>query len=87
MSEIPGWHVAQGDDGKRWTAHRCGSLSPAQLDYGCRLWVGAHSLGELRVACLTEDVKAGLVATAEKLAHDIQAAQLKRTQDTREAGR
>jgi hypothetical protein len=84
--EIDGWSVARSADGLTWTAHRRGALSPAQLEYGCRLWVGAHSFGELRVACHAEDTKAGLVATAEKLARDLEAARLKRTEDAREGG-
>jgi hypothetical protein len=83
IPQIPGWSVARSADGLTWTAHRRDGLSSNQLEYGARLVVGANSLGELRVACLAEDVKAAFIATAEGLVHDMQEAELKRTADAK----
>lgn len=65
---IDGWTVAQHDTAPAWTANRAGGLSNAQLEYGCALRVTASSFGELEVRCVAENVKAGIVHAAERLA-------------------
>ncbi|MFC5753396.1 hypothetical protein [Actinomadura rugatobispora] len=82
--EIPGWHVEPGQNGT-WLARRRGTLSALQVEYGCRALVGANSRAELELACTTEDVKAGLVRAAERLAEGMAEAEIKRQEDARRA--
>lgn len=80
--DIPGWDVERVDD-ERWLARRRGGLSRYQLDYGCRLIVGASSFGELELAVVAENIKATMTAAAEELARGMLEAELQRRADDR----
>lgn len=80
LPELPEWDVSCDDDG-RWLARRRGGLSRYQLEYGCRLLVGANSFGELELAVTAERIKATIVAAAEELARGMAEADLKRRAD------
>ncbi|CNE78783.1 Uncharacterised protein [Mycobacterium tuberculosis] len=66
-----------------WTATRLGGLSATQLAYGCRLRVTAYVFGELEVQCAAENIKAGIVCAAERLAERMAEADRRRAMDGR----
>ncbi|WP_030166766.1 hypothetical protein [Spirillospora albida] len=79
MSETPridGWRVTR--EGEVWRAARADFLTHVQLRYGCQLTVTASTVGELRLLCGAEDLKADVVTMAENLAAQITAAEAKR---------
>jgi len=78
---IDGWTVRRHDTAPTWTADRAGGLSDAQLEFGCALRVTASSFGELEVRCVAENVKAGIVQAAERLAERMIEAELQRRAD------
>lgn len=82
---IDGWRVQRHDTAPTWTADRIGGLSDLELEYGCQLRVTASTLGELEVRCIAENVKAGLVQAAERLAERMLEAELARRSDARTA--
>lgn len=83
VPRIDGWTVVLSEDGRLWTATRLGGLSAAQLEYGCRLRVTAFVFGELEVQCVAENIKAGIVCAAERLAERMAEADRRRAMDGR----
>lgn len=80
---IDGWSVLLSEDGRLWTATRLGGLSAAQLEYGRRLRVSAFVFWELEVQCVAENIKAGIVCAAERLAERMAEADRRRAMDGR----
>lgn len=58
-----------------------------QLEYGCRLRVTAFVFGELEVQCVAENIKAGIVCAAERLALRMAEADRRRAVDGRRDSR
>lgn len=80
--QLDGWNVQHHDTSPTWTATRTGGLSDAQLEFGCQLRVTASSFGELEVRTVAENVKAGIVHAAERLAERMVEAELRRRSET-----
>lgn len=79
--EIPGFitDYVRTAGAPMWTATRIGDLSNYQIEQGCRSFVIAPTITELRLLCCAERVKADLVATAEReMRHAADAAEVRR---------
>jgi hypothetical protein len=66
IPHIPGYTVGRLDDVGGLVAERVLPLSAYQAQQGCRDRVVADDAGELQMLCMAEEVKAELVASAER---------------------